>query len=229
MRLPRTIPSIANPAGAPARPSVPLGDLRFRALVGARQWARLPAAVRRRFSKRLAGGATAVYIGEVTTARLSRLGWLLAQALRMIGGPLPVGTNVGMPAIVSVTEDRDGQGQIWTRVYGRQSGFPQVIHSAKRFRGPTGLEEYLGYGFGMALRAEASETGLRFRGDHYFIELAGVRLRIPRWFGPGAVTIRHIDLGAGRFNFVLELHHPLFGELVRQVATFADYAPSQGD
>ena len=52
-------------------------------------WAALPLAIRRRFSKRLAGGDTTVYVGEVIETRMSRAGWLLAQAARLIGGPLP--------------------------------------------------------------------------------------------------------------------------------------------
>src|SRR4051812_9415025 len=62
-------------------------DPRFRSLLPPQEWAALPAAVRRRFSKRLVGGATAVYAGEVLETCMSRAGWLLAQAARLIGGP----------------------------------------------------------------------------------------------------------------------------------------------
>ena len=65
-----------------------LGDLRFRALMSEEEWAALPAAIRRRFSKRLSGGRTAVYVGTVLETQLSRAGWWLAQAARLIGGPL---------------------------------------------------------------------------------------------------------------------------------------------
>ncbi len=55
-----------------------------------------------------------------------------------------------MPAVVSVTEEAAKGGQFWTCPYGRARGFHQVIHSSKRFAGATGLEEYLGRGFGIA-------------------------------------------------------------------------------
>ena len=41
------------------------GDTRFRSLMRAEDWESLPLPIRRRFSKRLANGATALYAGEV--------------------------------------------------------------------------------------------------------------------------------------------------------------------
>ena len=133
-------------------PSAPeLGDLRFRALIPDADWASLPLPIRRRFSKRLAGGKTVVFVGEVIETQMSRAGWWLAQAARLIGGPLPLSREAHAPSVVTVTEDIACAGQHWTRLYARRSGFPQVVHSSKRFAGPTGLEEYVGCGVGMAL------------------------------------------------------------------------------
>ena len=74
---------------------------------------------------------------------------------------------------VTVSEDAEAGGQFWTRIYGRRRGFPQVIHSSKRFAGPTGLEEYIGRGFGIALRVEVEDEALHFLSDHYFVKLGG--------------------------------------------------------
>ena len=47
-----------------------------------RSLARLPAAVRARFSKRTEGGRTVVYVGRVTETRMTLVGRLLAQLCR---------------------------------------------------------------------------------------------------------------------------------------------------
>ena len=202
-------------------PEADLVDLRFRALLPEADWNALPAAVRRRFSKRVAHGATVVYRGHVVGVEANPVGRLLAHAARLIGGPLPLVFDPGA-GIVTVTEDALGQGQVWSRLYVRRSGFPQVIHSAKRFAGPTGLEEHIGAGVGMALRVKAGEAGLVFRSAFYFVTLFGLRLRLPRWMEPGKLTIEHRDLGEGRFAFTLALDHPLFGRLLGQDAVFHD-------
>jgi hypothetical protein len=199
-----------------------LGDLRFRALLSAEDWLALPSVVRKRFSKRLAGLATVVYKGEVVCARMNRMGWCLAQLTRLIGAPLPLTRDEHVPAIVTVTEDPLTHGQFWSRHYNRHSGFPQVIHSSKRFQGSTGLEEYVGGGVGMALHIEVCEGALLFKSAHYFLALGKYRLRIPRWLEPGALTVTHRAIDEEQFEFVLEIVHPVFGQLVHQLAVFRD-------
>jgi Domain of unknown function (DUF4166) len=199
-----------------------LDDHRFRALLSDDDWGRLPLAVWRRFSKRLAGGKTVVYVGEVEESRHSRAGWWLAQATRLIGGPFPTGGEVGVPIIVTVTEDAASGGQIWTRICARSRGFPQVIHSAKRFAGPTGLEEYVGFGLSMALRLSVEREALFFRSAGYFLCLGTLRLPLPDWLVPGRLTVSHADLGGGVFRFSLDVEHPSHGLLIRQSAVFRE-------
>jgi hypothetical protein len=206
-------------------PDAALCDPRFRTLLPDDDWKRLPPATRLRFSKRLADGHTAIYVGEVIGISFSRVGWWLAQMARLIGGPLPISTDTHVPSIVTVTEDAATSGQIWTRIYARRNGFPQVIHSSKRFAGPTGLEEYLGFGIGMALRIVVDGRDLLFRSAGYFVQVGRLKFPLPAFLTPGALTVTHTDLGGGEFQFALEIIHPRFGMLVRQSAVFREATP----
>ncbi len=195
-------------------------DQRFRSLLGVAAWSGLPTAVRRRFSTRTEAGGAITYAGEVAECRRTVVGRLVAELCRAIGAPLPLSDDVGVPAIVTVTEDGATGGQFWTRMYGRSRGFPQVIHSSKRFKGPTGLEEYLGCGFGIALTVSADREALHFHSDHYFLALGSLRFRLPRWLAPGDLTISHVDRGKSGFAFVLALRHRRFGLIVQQTGLF---------
>jgi hypothetical protein len=218
-----------------SEPKPELGDLRFRALMTEEEWFSLPLAIRRRFSKRLAGGQTIVYAGEILESWTSRAGWWLAQAARLIGGPLPLARDAQVrsarvpttrvASVVTVTEDMASGGQIWTRLYARRKGFPQVIHSSKRFAGPTGLEEYVGRGVGMTLTTYARQGALVFRSKNYFLELFGRRLFLPAWLTPGTLYVTHAELPDGKFSFTLQIFHPRFGLLLRQMAIFREIAP----
>jgi len=198
-------------------------DERFAKLVGRHAWQQLRPAIRKRFGKRLKGGVSVAYQGKVVSMHMNWAGRILAHASRMIGAPLPYDlSSVDQPAVVTVTEDIAGSGQFWIRQYGRKAGFPQVIHSSKRFAGPTGLEEYIGYGIGMALKVNAEGQDLLFKSDHYFAQVFGRRIRLPRILSPGALVIGHHDLGDGQFRFSLDLHHRLFGQMIYQDAIFID-------
>ena len=212
-RIPR------SPA-ASAPHTILLDDRRFHDLLPDEAWGRLPLAIWRRFSKRFADGDTVVYVGTIEEASFSPAGWWLAQLARIIGAPLPLCAETGVPMIVTVTEARGGQ--IWTRICARSDGFPQVIHSAKRFAGPTGLEEYVGYGVSMALRISVEHEALVFRSVGYSLQVGWWRLPLPHWLTPGDLTVTHSDLGGGRFRFTLDVVHPRFGKLIRQSAVFME-------
>lgn len=198
-------------------------DSRFRDLLGEKAWLRLPPTIRRRFGKRLAGGSSVTYQGQVVTMRMSTVGWCVAQVVRLFGSPLPYDrSSVGQPAVVVVTEDVQTEGQFWVRQYGRKRGFPQVVHSSKRFSGRTGLEEYIGYGIGMNLRLVATDDTLYFKSDGYFLQIRGCKLRLPGLVTPGNLTIGHHEMGGGNFLFSLRLFHPLLGEMIAQDCMFQD-------
>jgi Domain of unknown function (DUF4166) len=224
MALPNKVPEFSAPAVSDENPV--LDDLRFRALLPTGDWERLPPATRRRFSKRLADGGTVVYVGEIDEAFFSRIGRWLAQIARVIGGPLPTAADTQVPMIVTVTEDAAVGGQIWTRICTRKQGFPQVIHSSKRFLGPTNLEEYVGFGISMALRISVEGEALVFRSAGYFVQLGRRRLPLPAFIASGDLIVTHTDLGAERgegiFRFTLEIVHPRFGTLIRQSAIFRE-------
>jgi hypothetical protein len=202
----------------------PVAHHDFASLLTPAQWYRLPAPIRRRFSNDFCPGRTVCYRGEVVKTRLSRLGWALAQLTRLIGAPLPLSQAAGMATVV-VSDHPGNAGQVWSRLYHRPAGaqgFPQAIHSVKRFAGPTGLEEYLGWGFSMALELRAEGTVLAFVGQRYFLSFAGRRMELPRWLCPGVLRVVHAEEADGWFTFTMSLDHPRFGRLVYQQARFRD-------
>ncbi len=222
--LQKEVRIVAGAGDASVTPGIEAGvvDLRFRALVGEAGWARLPEAVQRRFSRRLAPGDVAFYVGEVLETRLSRLGRVLSFLARAIGAPLPLDDATGGGATVAVMENEGLGGQSWTRTYARAGRFPQVIHSAKCFSGPTGLEEHVGGGVGMALSVGEEGGALVFRSAGYFFSAGRIRISLPRLLTPGDMEIVHEDEGGGAFLFKLTLRHAWLGVLVKQTARFRD-------
>src|SRR5260370_41730329 len=197
MALQSKILKLPAPSDSDESLDTTLCDLRFRALLPDDDWGRLPLATWRRFAKRLADGKTAIYVGEVVEVQFSRIGWWVAQLARLIGGPLPTCGDTNVPSIVTVTEDAATGGQVWTRIYARRNGFPQVIHSSKRLRGPTVLEEDVWCGVSMALRMLIDGQALLFRSAGYFVQVGRLRLPPPALLTPGALPVTHSDCCSG--------------------------------
>lgn len=197
-------------------------DDRFRRLLSAEAWSRLPDVVRRRFSKGLSPNEQRIFSGVVVRTTLSRTGSALARLARLVGGPLPDAHGATGPSSVVVRRDDALGGQVWTRTYARPGRMPQTINSVKRFAGPTGLEEFLGHGLVMRLTLTEEAGDLVFRSAGYDILLGGLRCAVPRPLTPGHCTIRHRDEGHGRFSFTLTLDHSWLGRLVEQVAYYEE-------
>ena len=226
-----------------------IGDLRFRQLFTDRQWRELPLPVRNRFGRRVGIGDAIIYKGHVEYNHVNRWGRLLNGILKLIGAPLPLDTqNAGAAAVVTVTEapgiNGGHGGQIWMRQYARQDTkrpFPQIIQSAKRFTGPTGIEEHIGGGIGMSLQPLVEGKELVFRAQGIFWDVPGpwnkqggkkqggqkrggkkLRLTLPRWLGPKVLRAGHEELGGGQFAFTLKLEHKWFGKMLDQRVCFRD-------
>ena len=120
------------------------------------------------------------------------------------------------------------------RQYARQDArrpFPQIIQSAKRFTGPTGIEEHIGGGIGMTLKPLVQGKELVFRAQDIFWDVPRpwktqdskkLRLTLPRWLGPKTLRAGHEEIGGGEFVFTLQLEHKWLGKMLDQRVRFRD-------
>lgn len=196
-------------------------ETRFARLAGD-SWMRLPAPIRRRFSRHLADGERVVYLGEVAATHMTIVGRLVAQLARLVGAPLPLEASGCVPVTVIVTGSSRLCGQVWTRIYDRARSFPQVIQSVKRFGGVTGLEEIVAHGVGMRLKLKVSDRALVFRSAGYFIRCLGIQLSLPNWLTPGVIEVIHREEAGGQFSFSLSVTHLWAGPVIDQIAFFRE-------
>lgn len=203
----------------------------FERLLGPAAWTSLPRAVRRRFGI-ASHRRTVVYSGEMVV-RASPVGWLFAQACRLIGTPLAPWRGEGVPVRVDVHLDRRG-GLAWDRTYDFTGHRPIMVSSAKLMSPGGALMEVVRGGLGMTLAVTVEDAALHFRSLAYFAALGPYRLPLPLLVSPGRAHVIHTDMGAdggadgggGTFRFTLIFTHPLFGETLFQDGLFRD--PPEG-
>lgn len=196
-------------------------SLRYPSLVG-KNWKILPKTIQQRFIRWTPPRELHIYHGRTLETRLNFYGHIFANFSRLIGAPLPLSSKVQGPVIVIVREANKFNGQFWTRIYCRNNKTPQIIHSIKKFAGPTGLEEMLNMCIGISLKLTAQNDSLIFTSENYFIKIFNYRINIPNVITPGILRVTHRENGNKRFRFTLELNHPVLGELIYQTALFRD-------
>src|SRR6201996_5189710 len=134
-------PSLTTPLPAPAAPR----SLDLATLVGTAGWARLPAAVRRRFG---VDHGAAAYVGRMEL-RCSPVGRVFATLSRLFGSPLSGVTAAAVSTSVRVFDDGRG-GMVWERSFHTAgAGTPHLVRSIKKLGEDGGLLERTDGGLGM--------------------------------------------------------------------------------
>ena len=202
--------------------SLPAADaprsLDLPALVGAAGWARLPAAVRRRFG---VDHGAATYVGRMEL-RCSPIGRVFALASRLFGSPLSAVTSTAVPTSVRVFDDGRG-GMVWERSFHTAGAeAPHVVRSTKQLGDDGGLLERTDGGLSMALDVFEERGALVFESRRFTLLLGRLRLPVPALLAPGTCRVTHTDLGDGLFRFDLDMVHPLWGHTFHQSGVFAD-------
>lgn len=209
----RTMEVAAQPRSRTPRP------VDFRRLLGEASWARLPAAVQRRFCL-AANLAPHDYAGAMEV-RATPFGFVMAQTCRLMGAPLAPWRGKLVPVAVHVHPRTDGA-LVWDRTYSFAARPPVKVSSAKVVCPDGGLMEIVRGGLGMHLVLSVEDGVLHFRSRRYFVTLAGLRLPIPTVLTPGRAHVAHQDVGGGWFRFTLDFVHPLAGETIFQSGLFCD-------
>jgi Domain of unknown function (DUF4166) len=207
------VPTRLRPTPAPLPQPLDLA-----ARVGAEGWARLPAAVQRRFGT---AHTDTRYTGRMDL-RCSRIGRLHALLARLFGGPLTLMNACGVPTTVRVIGNGRG-GVVWERCFQRDVGGPaRVIRSTKEIDADGDLTERTDGGLSMSLDVFEERGALVFRSRRFRFIAGRFRVTVPGLFTPGECRVTHTDLGAGRFRFTLAMTHPLWGETFHQTGVFED-------
>ena len=188
------------------------------ALVGAAGWARLPAAVRRRFG---VDHGAASYVGRMEL-HCTPMGRAFAMVSRLFGSPLSGVTSTAVPTSVRVFDDGRG-GMVWERSFHTAgAGAPHVVRSTKQRGADGGVLERTDGGLSMALDVFEDGGALVFESRRFTLILGRLRVNVPALLTPGTCRVTHTDLGEGLFRFDLDMVHPLWGHTFHQSGVFAD-------
>ncbi len=182
-------------------------------LVGAEGWARLPPAVRARFS----GGEIMREYSGVGEFRASWIGRAFAWLGLALGRPLPLRTG---RARVLIQVERNAAGELWRRAY-EFAGGHEIVRSVKQEGSGAWLEERAGP-LTMRLKVFEERQALVFECMDFRLRLGRCNLALPLFATPGRIRVEHHDYGGGRFAFTLEARHPWFGVTFAQRCEMRD-------
>lgn len=196
----------------------------YRSLLGEEAWDNLHPHIRHRFSlEYLLQPVT--YTGIMDLVYLSPAGKLLAQVCRLAGTPLALHSASDVQMRVDVYADAKRGGIAWERHYLYRDFKADRVVSTKRIYPVRGLVELIGAGFGMYLSVSVQDRAIVFRSCGYFWQLGKLRITLPDSVSPGNTTVRQRAFDDGRFQFTLDVDHPLLGKICQQRGVFSELIP----
>lgn len=193
----------------------------YRSLLGEAAWQNLHAHIRHRFSLEYLHRPV-TYTGVMELVYLSAAGKLLAQVCRLIGTPLALHSANDVQMRVDVYADEKRGGIAWERHYLYRDFRPDRVVSTKRIYPARGLVELVGGGFGMYLLVSVVDKAIVFRSSGYFWQLGKSRITLPSFLSPGNTTVMQKAFDDGRFQFTLDVDHPLLGKVCQQRGIFSE-------
>jgi hypothetical protein len=206
----------------PTEPRIIAND--YRSLLGEEAWINLHPHIRHRFSLEYLHQPV-TYTGIMDVVYLSPAGKLLAQVCRLIGTPLALHSASDVQMRVDVYPDTKRGGIAWARHYLYRDFKPDRVVSTKRIYPVRGLVELVGAGFGMYLSVSVVDRAIVFRSSGYFWRLGKMKITLPDFLSPGNTTVMQKAFDDGRFQFTLDVDHPLLGKVCQQRGIFSELIP----
>jgi len=190
----------------------------YQNLLSKGEWSNLHPAIQRRFSIQLHNCIT--YQGEMKEVYLSFTGKLLAQCCRLIGAPLALHCGKNIPIVVNVYPNKKLNGMTWDRLYRYEKSPVNRVKSTKCVLKNIGLVEMVRFGFGMELNVYEEHHAIVFESKRFFWKFRNIKINIPDWLSPGKTVVSQRALDDRRFEFRLDVEHPILGQVFKQVGVF---------
>ncbi len=200
------------------------GEL-FKKILGP-EWGKLHPDIQHRFNKNPEIGRPLRYTGTLSELPCSRVGRVLGYlTMPMIQGALMPYNDAHFPVDIEVYSKPGSQAIFKQRIY-RLNGRKPVQFTSYMLESSRGeVLEYVGMGLGMKLVLDVRDGNLHFESDGYFLQVFGMRIRMPDIFTPGKTFLCHRNNSAGQFDIRIEIRHALFGTTFTQAGVFREVAP----
>lgn len=185
-------------------------------------WDKVHPQVRERMDRLLTAEVPTVFEGTGRVRR-SRIGWLFAQASRLLGAPLVRHEGESVNTSVTIAPTDNGL-RCWHRRFTFEDGSQQLVQTTKLVAPGLGILDAVGTRGERTLltrmRVWTEGRSLHFESTGYVLRLGPFRLPVPSLLTPGTLHAEHRDEGGGRFRYILAFRHTLWGETFYQDGLF---------